>query len=65
MTKAIVNSFHIGETEEIELLDKLTKPFTKLIIQIDKDVRLNKLQFTYYLFKQSVNRIRYFRLKQF
>ena len=38
MTAAIVDSFEISKGEEIVLLEAMTKPFTNLIIQIDKDV---------------------------
>ena len=38
VTGKIVGSFEIKEGEEIEILEKITKPFTNLIIQVDKNV---------------------------
>jgi hypothetical protein len=37
LTGAIVGE-HNSTTQEVELLDKITKPFTNLVVQVDKEV---------------------------
>ncbi|XP_078688076.1 sodium-dependent phosphate transport protein 2B-like [Branchiostoma floridae x Branchiostoma belcheri] len=38
LSSAIINTFSLSEVGEIKLLKVITEPFTKLIVEIDKDV---------------------------